>query len=131
MSARPKASTAAAPPRARTKPAGTSGAARAVAYLRVSTNDQARRNGEVEGYSLPAQRAAVERKVQTLDAVVIEEFVEGGHTATNTQRAELQRMLTFIETEHVDYVVVHKLDRLIRNRFDDLLITVALDKAGT
>jgi len=111
--------------------ANAKGAARSVAYLRVSTNEQARRNGEVEGYSLPAQRGAVQRKAETLNASIVEEFVEGGHTATNTQRAELQRLLAFIEAEHVDYVIVHKLDRLIRNRFDDLLITVALDKAGT
>ncbi len=103
---------------------------RAVLYLRVSTKDQARRNGEAEGYSLPAQRRAAEHKAQAKGATIIEEFVEGGESATTANRPELQRMLAFIENERVDYVIVHKLDRLIRNRFDDFMITVALDKAG-
>jgi hypothetical protein len=38
-------------------------AKRAVLYLRVSTSRQATRNGEAEGYSIPAQRSACERKV--------------------------------------------------------------------
>ena len=102
----------------------------AVVYLRVSTKDQARRNGEPEGYSLPAQRGAVQRKAEGIEATIIEEFVEGGETATNANRPELQRLLAYIAEHPVKYVIVHKLDRLIRNRFDDFMITVALDKAG-
>jgi len=34
----------------------------AVLYLRVSTKEQAQRGGEAEGFSIPAQRAACQRK---------------------------------------------------------------------
>ena len=40
---------------------------KAVAYLRVSTKEQAQKGGREEGYSIPAQRAAVQRKIEQLD----------------------------------------------------------------
>jgi site-specific DNA recombinase len=46
---------------------------RAVIYLRVSTMGQAEMGGEVEGYSLPAQREACTRKGESLGAVVVDE----------------------------------------------------------
>jgi len=53
----------------------------AVLYLRVSTSRQAARNGEAEGYSIPAQRVACERKVADLGAAVVREFVDAGASA--------------------------------------------------
>lgn len=49
----------------------------AVIYLRVSTKEQAERGG-AEGFSIPAQREACQRKAQALGAVVTEEFVDRG-----------------------------------------------------
>ena len=43
-------------------------AANAVIYLRVSTNEQAERDGDPEGYSIPAQREACRRKASSLGA---------------------------------------------------------------
>jgi site-specific DNA recombinase len=40
--------------------------ATAVVYLRVSTREQAERGGEAEGFSIPAQRQACYRKVESL-----------------------------------------------------------------
>ena len=51
---------------------------RAVIYLRVSTRDQAKRGGETEGFSIPAQREACHRKAESLGAEVIEEFIDAG-----------------------------------------------------
>ena len=42
---------------------------RAVLYLRVSTERQARSGGEAEGYSIPAQREAGRRKAESLGAL--------------------------------------------------------------
>ena len=72
----------------------------------------------------------MQRKAEGIEATIIEEFVEGGETAANTNRPELQRLLAYIAEHPVKYVIVHKLDRLIRNRFDDFMITVALGEAG-
>ncbi|WP_414976542.1 recombinase family protein [Gordonia sp. (in: high G+C Gram-positive bacteria)] len=103
---------------------------RAVIYLRVSTKDQARRGGEAEGFSIPAQREACTRKAEQLGAEVTAEFIDAGESARSSARPELQRMLESISRYPVDYVIVHKVDRLARNRFDDVTINLAIQKAG-
>ena len=102
----------------------------AVSYLRVSTRDQAYRGGESEGFSIPAQREANKRKAASLGAIVIKEFVDRGASAKSANRPELQRMLEYITENQVDFVIVHKIDRLARNREDDVEINRALSNAG-
>jgi site-specific DNA recombinase len=103
----------------------------AVIYLRVSTARQANKNGEVEGYSIPAQREACRRKARELGAEVIEEFVDAGASARSVDRASLQRMLTRVRAGDIAYVIVHKLDRLARSRIDDAEIATVFHLAGT
>jgi site-specific DNA recombinase len=109
---------------------GQNGPLRAVLYLRVSTKEQAQRDGDPEGYSIPAQREACKRKATALGAVVVEEFVDRGESARNADRPELQRLLAYVKDNQVEYVIVHKVDRLARNRADDVEITVAIKAAG-
>jgi site-specific DNA recombinase len=106
------------------------GPARAVLYLRVSTKEQAEMGGEAEGFSIPAQREAGRRKAESLRAVVVEEFVDRGESAKSADRPELQRMLAYVAEQPVSFVIVHKVDRLARNRVDDVEINLALKKAG-
>ena len=103
---------------------------RAVLYLRVSTSRQATRNGEAEGYSIPAQRSACERKVADLGGEVIREFVDAGASARSADRDGLQALLAYVAEGGVDYVVVHKLDRLARDRADDVMILAKIQTAG-
>ena len=103
---------------------------RAVLYLRVSTSRQATKNGEAEGYSIPAQRSACERKVSDLGAEVVREFVDAGASARSADRDGLQEMLAYVSEGNVDYVLVHKLDRLARDRADDVMILAAIQAAG-
>ena len=95
---------------------------RAVSYLRVSTREQAERGGREEGFSIPAQRDANKKKAQSMGAMVVKEFVERGVSGTSTNRPALKEMLRYLEEEgeQIDYVIVHKLDRLARNRADDV-----------
>ena len=102
----------------------------AVIYLRVSTKDQAHKGGEVEGYSIPAQRAACKRKAESLGAHVIDEFVDAGESAKTSARPQLQAMLNRLSKGDIQYVIVHKIDRLARNRVDDVQINVAIRAAG-
>jgi DNA invertase Pin-like site-specific DNA recombinase len=102
----------------------------AVIYLRVSSKEQAEKGGEAEGFSIPAQREGCKRKAASLSAAVIEEFVERGESAKTADRPELQRMLAYIAEHPVKYVIVHKVDRLARNRADDVTINLALSQAG-
>jgi site-specific DNA recombinase len=103
---------------------------RAVIYVRVSTKSQAERDGDPEGYSIPAQREAVMRKAEAMDAVVVQEFADRGESARSANRPELQRMLRYIRDHAIDYCIVHKVDRLARNRADDVEINLALQSAG-
>ena len=103
---------------------------RAVIYLRVSTRDQAKRGGETEGFSIPAQREACHRKAESLGAEVIEEFIDAGESAKSAQRPELQRMLSYVKHNTIQLVIVHKVDRLARNRMDDVQINFEIQQAG-
>ncbi|CCH78448.1 conserved hypothetical protein [Nostocoides japonicum T1-X7] len=102
----------------------------AVSYLRVSTKEQAKRGGRNEGFSIPAQRDANLRKARDLNAIVIEEFVDAGESARKADRPELMRMIEYVKTHPVAYCIVHKVDRLARNRADDVAIHLALKEAG-
>ncbi|HUD10825.1 MAG TPA: recombinase family protein [Candidatus Saccharimonadia bacterium] len=104
---------------------------KAVIYIRVSTPGQAKRDRDPEGYSIPAQREACTHKAESLDATVVAEYVDAGESARSADRTELQRMLSFLQqTKEIDYVIVHKVDRLARNREDDVSINLAIRKAG-
>ena len=88
------------------------------------------RGGEAEGFSIPAQREACLRKAASLGAVVIDEFVDAGESARSANRPELKRLLKCVASDPVEYVIVHKVDRLARNRADDVEINLALKAAG-
>jgi site-specific DNA recombinase len=103
---------------------------RAFIYIRVSTAKQADKDIDPEGYSIPAQRDGCNRRAETLNADVIEEFVDRGESAKSADRPALQRMLRRVDGGDIDYVIVHKIDRLARNRVDDAAIGVALKSAG-
>jgi DNA invertase Pin-like site-specific DNA recombinase len=115
----------------RTNGGTPSGTKRAVIYLRVSTNDQLKTDYDADGFSIRAQREACERKAGELGAVVVEEFVDRGESARSADRPDLQRMLTYLRsTGGIDFVIVHKVDRLARSREDDMAIVVAIRQAN-
>lgn len=98
----------------------------AVCYLRVSIKERAERGGRDEGFSIPAQREANLRKSRELNAIITEEFVDAGESARKADRPELMRMIEYVETHNVAYCIVHKVDRLARNRADDVAMHLAL-----
>jgi DNA invertase Pin-like site-specific DNA recombinase len=105
----------------------------AISYLRVSDPRQAERGGGAdEGFSIPAQREANKRKAHSMGAIIGKEFVDRGASARSADRPELQKMLEYIREnrDRVDYVIVHKVDRLARNRGDDIDITRLLQDAS-
>ena len=87
--------------------------------------------GDGEGFSIPAQREACMRKAESLGAAVIDEFVDRGEGARSSARPELQRMLGHLTETPTTYVIVHKIDRLARNRADDVEINLAIQNSGS
>lgn len=65
-----------------------------------------------------------------LDAAIVEEFVDAGASAKSADRPDLMRMIQYVKTNKVAYCIVHKVDRLARNRADDVTILLALQQAG-
>ena len=101
-----------------------------MSYLRVSTKEQAERGGRDEGFSIPAQREANLRKARELGSIVVEEFVDAGESARKADRPELMKMIEYVKKHDITYCIVHKIDRLARNRADDVAIHFALQEAG-
>jgi site-specific DNA recombinase len=111
--------------------AGAGSSKRAVLYLRVSTEEQADTDYNAEGYSLPAQREACLRVADQLNAGVVGEYVDRGESAKSAKRPQLQAMLTRLQEQHdIDYVIVHKVDRLARNRQDDVESDLIIRSSG-
>ena len=66
-----------------------------------------------------------------MGALVVKEFADRGDSARSANRPELQKMLAYLKEDGgIDYVIVHKLDRLARNRADDVEINRAFEEAG-
>ena len=104
---------------------------RAVIYLRVSSAGQVNTDRDGEGFSIAAQRDACSRKAASLGAEVVGEYTDAGESARKSDRPQLQAMLERLKSARdVDYVIVHKVDRLARNRGDDVAITMAIRQAG-
>ncbi|MGN6330297.1 MAG: recombinase family protein [Motilibacteraceae bacterium] len=105
---------------------------RAVIYLRVSSAGQVKTDYDPEGISIPAQRQACLRKAEQLGLTVIDEYIEPGKSATEmTKRVAFQQMLTRVrQSKDVDYVIVYKLSRMARNRYDDAIVMADLRKRG-
>src|SRR3954462_15952838 len=101
----------------------------AVLYLRVSTSAQADKDRDPEGYSIPAQREACLREAAQLEAIAVAEYVDRGESAKSADRPALKMMLRRLERQRdVDLIIVDKLDRLARDRYDDVTINLAIRK---
>src|SRR3954470_7950110 len=96
--------------------------ARAALYVRVSSTGQLGRDGDEDGYSIPAQVQACERKAADLGAEVAKAYVERAESARSDDRPVLQQMLRDLPSTGVRYLIVHKVDRLARNRLDDAML---------
>lgn len=97
---------------------------RVALYARVSTEEQA-----IQGYSITAQRAAINQYCSLYNKVVVDEYVDAGISGKSiAKRPELKRMLKELTMGKFDEVVVWKLNRLSRNTKDFLEIYEALEK---
>src|SRR4051794_37085832 len=81
--------------------------------------------------TVPPSIAPIESRVCLDDPIRAERIAIRGESAKSADRPALKRMLQRIEQEHdVELVLVHKIDRLARNRYDDVTINLAIQRAG-
>ena len=108
-----------------------SGLKRAAIYIRVSTKQQAMRDGNSEGYSLPTQREACVAEARRRLAAVVDEYVDTDTGTAIDKRPAIQQLLRRVEDQaDLDYVIVFKLDRWSRNTREDLVSDLVLEAAG-
>lgn len=90
---------------------------RAAAYIRVSTQEQAR-----EGYSIGAQTERLKAYCAARDWALTGIYTDPGYSGAKMDRPALQQMLSDIQKKKIDTVVVFKLDRLSRSQKDTLYL---------
>ncbi len=98
---------------------------KAIGYVRVSTEDQAR-----EGVSLDNQTAKIKAYAELKDLDLIEIVADAGISAKNLNRPGVQKVLDMTRRKEVGAVVVYKLDRLFRSTIDALETTGKFEKWG-
>jgi site-specific DNA recombinase len=98
---------------------------RAVAYIRVSTNEQA-----TEGVSLEAQTVRLRGYCVAMGWGEPEIVEDAGVSAKNLDRLGLQGILEAVKRKQVDRLLVVKLDRLTRSVSDLEPLLRALERGG-
>ena len=68
--------------------------------------------------SIDAQLRAIREYCQRENILIVQEFCDRAKSATTDRRPAFQSMIDATAMQRVDYVIVHKLDRFSRNRFD-------------
>lgn len=87
---------------------------KAVAYGRYSTDMQREE-------SIDAQFRAIKEYCQRNDIELIRTYADEGISGTTDNRPEFQQMIKDTELGLFDYVIVHKLDRFSRSKYDSAI----------
>jgi DNA invertase Pin-like site-specific DNA recombinase len=102
----------------------------AAIYVRVSSTGQLGRDGDKDGYSIPAQVKACEAAAANRGWTVTKAYVERAESAKSDDRPVLQHMLQELPSLGVRFLIVHKVDRLARNRLDDATLYQRILRMG-
>ena len=94
---------------------------RAVAYARFSSDLQREE-------SIEAQTRAIQKYCDDNGFVLLTVFADRGISGTSDKRPEFQKMISTATKGDVDAVIVHKLDRFARNRYDSAFYKNILKK---
>jgi site-specific DNA recombinase len=96
---------------------------KAIGYVRVSTEEQAR-----EGISLENQRVKIRTYCELNDLNLVEIIEDAGKSGKDLNREGIQTIMDRISHREIDAVVVYKLDRLSRRVRDTLSLMDLIDK---
>jgi DNA invertase Pin-like site-specific DNA recombinase len=86
---------------------------RAIAYVRVSTDEQAE-----HGVSLEAQEHRIRAYCDLYGVTLVEVIVDAGESGKDLKRPGIQRALGRLRAKHADGLIVAKLDRMSRSTRD-------------
>ena len=109
-------------PRTGTRRTRTEGA---IAYLRVSTDEQA-----VSGLGLAAQESAIRAECARRGLTVLAVYTDAGLSAKNLDRRALAQALEALDHGEASVLMVAKLDRLTRSVHDATGLMAAAERSG-
>ncbi len=100
---------------------------RAIAYVRVSTTDQAQ-----NGLSLQGQQEAIKRYCNERNIHLLETFIEPGASAKTMEREQWLASMEYcrIHAKEIDYYIVWKLDRFSRKTENHAVMAANIRKLG-
>ena len=96
---------------------------KAVAYARYSSDNQ-------RDESIDAQLRAIDEYAKKEGYVIVDKYIDQALSATTDQRPEFLRMIDEAESSDFKAVIVHKLDRFSRDRYDSIKYKRRLQLAG-
>ena len=96
---------------------------KAVAYARFSSDNQ-------RDESIDAQLRAINEYAEKNNYEITEHYIDKARSATTAERPEFLRMIKDSADRTFDVVIVHKLDRFARNRYDSAKFKYDLKKNG-
>jgi site-specific DNA recombinase len=96
---------------------------RAIGYVRVSTEEQAR-----EGISLENQKAKIAAYCELNDLSLVDIIEDPGKSGKDLNREGIQCLIDRVRGRSIDAVVVYKLDRLSRRVKDTLSLMELIEK---
>lgn len=95
-----------------------------VAYCRYSSEAQR------DGYSIQAQTRAIDEYCKKNDYTLIHTYIDEAKSGTSDNREMFQQMINDSEKNEFNGVIVHKLDRFARNRYDSAMYKKRLRDNG-
>lgn len=96
---------------------------RAAAYARYSSDNQC-------DESIDAQLRAIHKFADENGYKIVSEYIDRAKTGTNDRREEFQRMIRDSDDGDFEVVIVHKLDRFARKRYDSAIYRKNLEENG-
>lgn len=86
---------------------------RAVIYARFSSNNQREE-------SIDAQIRECTKYAENNGYVIVNSYCDSAKSGTSAEREQFQKMVTDSEEQDFSYVIVHKLDRFSRDKYDSV-----------
>lgn len=96
----------------------------AVIYARYSSDNQTEQ-------SIEGQLRVCQEYAKNNDILLLDTYIDRAMTGTNDNRADFQRMLKDSARNHWDYVLVYKIDRFSRNKYETAIHKKTLKDNGT
>ena len=98
---------------------------RAVVYARFSSDNQ-------RDESIDAQIRAIEEYADKNDIKIVNKFIDRAKSATSDKRPAFQEMIKYCEADNtgISMVIVHKLDRFSRDKYDSAMYKQKLKVKG-